>query len=172
MLKDSWKRIAGIYSLENGNIAAVWLAHDPDTDTVHVFDAALYQLSGLAEIASALNGHGRYIPICWADKDVRDALEENGCNMMRDPCKDSPGFAEMVSKGIDERMRTGRFRVDSRLAEWKKEYESYYREDAKVPTTSHPLMIATRFAMSQIKYGTAPSSARSRKNLAPKMAIV
>ena len=82
-------------------------------------------------------------------------------------------MTEVLSRNISERMRTGRWKVDERLADWLDEYRSFFREDAKVPTSSHPLMTATRHAMSQIDYAKAQRTSRSHtKNYQPEIVIV
>ena len=81
MIEDHWQRIAGIHKKPNGEIAAVWLARDPDTDVVRVYDACLFKKEVLAVIAEGLNARGRWVPISWKDKELAAALDERGCNM-------------------------------------------------------------------------------------------
>ena len=81
-----------------------------------------------------------------------DRLLDRGCNTLPEPSKQTPVLAEAISREITERMRTGRFKVNSRLAEWLDEYKSFIREDGQVPLKSHPLMSATRHAVADLDY--------------------
>lgn len=122
-------------------------------------------------IAEGLNARGRWIPIAWTDKDISDKLLERGCNMLYEPCKDTPSISEVVSRDIWERMRTGRFKVDKRIREWLDEYRTFYRKDQKVPSGTHPLMAATRHAVSQLDMAKRQ---RQLKNTAqfPRVAMI
>jgi hypothetical protein len=126
-------------------------------------------------IADALNNHGRWVPIAWesSGKEFIDRLLDRGCNTLPEPSKQTPVLAEAVSRDIMERMRTGRFRVDRRLAEWLDEYRSFTREEGQVPLKSYPLMSATRHAMADLEYARVRE--RRGKNAAanyPKVAII
>jgi hypothetical protein len=69
-------------------------------------------------------------------------------------------------------MRTSRFRVDKRVAEWLNEYRNYYRDNAKVPLEGFPLMAATRHAIEMLHYARADSSGQKRKPCVPKLSVV
>lgn len=173
MINPEWKRIAGIHVQDEGQIGAVWLAHDKERDQIHVYDACMFRQEVLAVIAEGLNCRGRSIPIAWESKskDMADKLLDRGCNMVYEEHKDTPEVAEIVSREIWERMRTGRFKADKRLKEWIDEYQSFYREDSKIPTGASPLMSATRYAVAQLDYAKGQIS-RKTKLSAPKLAIV
>ena len=36
MIQDDWQRVGGIHVDDAGDIAAVWLARNPDDDVIHV----------------------------------------------------------------------------------------------------------------------------------------
>lgn len=173
MIDSNWKRIAGVHVQGEGEIAAVWMAHETDADRLHLYDCCIFRREVLAVIAEGINCRGRWIPIAWHEeaKDIADKLLDRGCNMLPEPCKDTEAMAEVVSREIWERMRTDRFKVDKRLAEWLDEYRSFYREDSQVPRTSHPMMSATRHAVSQLEFARRQAK-RSEKRVYPKMAIV
>lgn len=152
MIDPQWRRIAGIACDEDGTIGAVWMAQERDTDKIHLYDACIFRREVMAVISEGINCRGRWIPVAWADKDkdISESLLEKGCNMLHDPFKDSPSLAEVASRDIWERMRTGRFKVDRRLSEWIEENKQYRRNEGKIPRM--PLMDATRIAISQINY--------------------
>lgn len=172
MIKPHWKRISGVHSLTNGTIGAVWLAWDGDTDLIHVYDACLFKREVLAVIAEGINARGRWIPVAWQSKEVSDKLYERGCNMMADASDETDAIAEMVSRDIWERMRSGRFKVDKRLKEWLDEYQTFKRDGAKVPRDSHPLMGATRHAMAELRSAKAEQSSKPNQKNYRRVAIV
>ncbi len=173
MIKPNWKRIAGIHSLEDGTLGAVWLAHDRDTDVVHVYDCALFKNEVLAVISEGLNARGRSIPVAWGPsaKELAQALLERGCQTLPEPVSDTPEMAEVLSREVDARLRSGRLKADKRLSEWLDEYRSFYREDSQIPRNSHPLMSATRFAIASLQFGRAEQSFSTAKLKYPKRAI-
>jgi hypothetical protein len=174
LISSEWKRIAGVHLKEEGDIAAIWLAHDKDADVIHVYDACTFRLEVLPVIAEGLNARGRWIPVAWdsESKAMSDKLLDRGCNMLRDPNENSPAVAEVISREIWERMRTGRFKVDKRLKNWTDEFSAFQRENSKVPTRTFPLMAATRHAMSQLTYARRLQSTKSKPAQAARIAIV
>ena len=173
MIDSSYRRIAGVHVQEDGTVAAVWVALDKDTDCVHLYDCAKFSREVLAVIGEGLNARGRWIPIAWekSAKDMADKLLDRGCNMLPEPSTDTDAMAEVVSRDVWERMRTDRFKVDKRLAEWLDEYRTFYREDSQVPKTGHPLMSATRHAISQLEYARRQMKGKKTVNY-PKVAMI
>jgi hypothetical protein len=175
MIKDHWRRIAAIHCQDSdGKLAAVWLAFDGDTNVAHLYDCAVFANEVPAVIAEGMNARGRWIPVAWEAqaKPVMQMLLDRGVNMLPDPSDPTPAEIEVVSREIRQRMRTGQFRVDKRLAEWLDEYRAFYRQDAQVPTSSYPLMSATRLAVSQLEWARAQIPFGARRNIFPKVAIV
>lgn len=174
MIEPNWKRIAGIHVQDDGTIAVVWLAHDKDADTVHLYDACVFRREVLAVISEGLNARGRWIPVAWEDsaKDMAEKLLERGSNTLPEGYKDTDAIAEVHSRDIWGRMRSGRFKVDRRLKEWLDEFQSFNRQDSKVPRDSHPLMAATRHAMAQIQFARRQAPKRGQNINYPKAAIL
>lgn len=171
MIDDSWKRIGGIHVSDDGTTAAVWIAHDPAADVIHLYDTCVFKVEVLAVVAEGLNARGRKFFVAWNNKEMADQLLSKGCNMSPDPVDDSDSMAEMISRDIWERMRTGRFKVERRLQDWQAEFKSFNRDGNKVPRDSHPLMAATRHAISQLAFARSNSSAASKINY-PKVATI
>jgi hypothetical protein len=173
VIDPTWRRIAGVHVQDDGTLAAVWMALDKSSDVIHLYDACLFRREVLAVIAEGLNARGRWIPVAWEgrSKDMADTLLDRGVNVIPEPVKDAQAAAEVVSRDIWERMRTGRFKVDKRLAEWLDEYKAFYRQDSQVPLTGHPLMSATRYAVEQLPYARRQASSRQSINY-PNLAIV
>lgn len=174
MIAPEWRRICGLHVQDEGTIAAVWLAHDKSSDVVHAYDACLFQREVLAVIAEGLIARGRWIPIAWHKdaKDIADKLLDRGVNMLPEPSEDTAAMAEVLSRDVWERMRTGRFKVDKRLANWLDEHRGFNRQDSQVPRESFPLMSATRHAVAMLYYARRQAP-RGRKSVNyPKVSMI
>jgi len=167
------KRIAGIHADAEGLLAAVWLAHDKIADLVTVYDCCIFRSEVFAVIGEGLNARGRWIPIAWENKaeEIGKKLQERGCNLLHEPVKETPALAEVTSREIWERMRTGRFKVDKRLAEWLDEFDLFTKQEGKIPVDSSPLMAATRYAIGQLAYARRLQSPRKTTSY-PKVAMI
>lgn len=172
MIPDHWKRVAGMYVRDDGDIGCVWVAHDKDRDLVHLYDACLFQREVIAVIADALNARGRFIPVAWAHKEMADALLDRGVNMLPEKCDDSDAAAEIAARDVWVRMRTSRFKVERALQDWAQEFETYNREAQKVPRDTHPLMSATRYAVQMLPYARRSAVKARGGALYPKVATV
>jgi hypothetical protein len=172
-LSDQNKRIAAFHVEEDGKIAAVWMGVDPMADLVTLYDCCLFNAEVLPVISEGMNARGRWIPIAWESKskDMSDSLLNRGCNMLYDPVKETPELAEMLTREIWERMRTGRFKVEKRLGEWLKEFELFGKKDGKIPVSAFPLMAATRYAIASLKDAKRLKSPAKQK-LAPRISIL
>lgn len=174
MMQPEWRRIAGIHVQNDAEMGVVWLAHDKTTDTIHLYDACLFKREVMAVIAEGLNARGRWVPIAWESsaKDFAEKLLERGCNTLHDPVSETEAMAEVLTRDISERMRTGRFKVDKRLAEWLTEFKSHRRDDSKVPRTSSPLMSATRYAVAALEYARRQGPKSKTGNNFPRLSIL
>lgn len=155
-------------------MAAVWMGHDKLADVITLYDSCLFNSEVLPVIAEGLNARGRWIPIAWMEKakSMADELLKRGCNTLYDPVKETPEVAEMLSREILERMRTGRFKVEKRLGEWLKEAELFSKQEGKVPVSAFPLMAATRYAIASLHEAKKLKSTATPKLLYPKVAIL
>lgn len=176
MIQSHWRRIGGLHMSADGQLAAVWLAHDKDTDTIHLYDACVFKREVPAVIAEGINARGRWIPIAWEkdSKELAENLLDRGCNTLpeSDAVKDTEQMAEITSRDIQERMRSGRFKVEKRNKEWLDEFDSFQRQDTKVPRDSHPLMAATRHAMASLNWAKRQSSNKKAQKASPDLAII
>lgn len=173
-MNPQWKRIAGLEVEGDGLAAVVWLGHDKLSDVVTLYDCCKFNAEVLPVIAEGLNARGRWIPIAWngKDEDFSDSLLDRGCGVLYDGVKESPQSAEMTSREISERMRTGRFKVDKRMAEWLQEFELFGKQGGKIPTSGYPLMAATRYAISQLEFAKRLQNPVKRKTNAPRFATI
>ena len=161
-MNRGWGRICGLHVQASGQVACVWLAHDKDADTVHLYDEYLSSRDVIAIQADAIKARGAYIPVAWAkdQKEYIAQLDKRGVNVLLedDVAKNSDAIAEMISLEIHERMETGRFRVKKHLERWLDEYKNYQREASKVPLDTHPLQSATRHAVFCLQYARSQSA--------------
>lgn len=174
MIDPTWRRIAGLHIQEDGDAGVVWLAWDQMADVIHLYDAAIFRREVLAVIAEGISARGRWIPVGW-HKDAAPFVEkllDRGINTLPEPCADSQSTAEVVSREVWQRMRSSRFRVDQRVGEWLAEFNTFYRDESKVPREGFPLMAATRHAIEMLQYARAQSSVGSKRPNYVKVAIV
>lgn len=174
MIPDDWPRIAGVHITDGGEVAVVWMAYERDKDTIHLYDCAIFRREVLAVVAEGINARGRWIPVSWASKakTFADDLLSRGCRMDVDGCDIDDAMIEVLSRTIWERMRSSRWRVDKRLAEWLDEFKGFQRVAGKVPVTGYPLMAATRIALMTMDRARRHDTAPRRGALYPKVAVL
>jgi len=176
MIREDWKRIAGMHVTDAGDIAVVWLALDRETDTLHLYDCAVFRHETWPVIGEGIAARGRYIPLVWVKKakPVAEELEKRGIKVLEDKyvLSDDDALAEVTSNGIRSRMRSHRFKINKSCVEWLDEYKTYFRDDTTVPRDSHPLMAATRHAVAQLEWARPLRRKKADTRRAPKLAIV
>ena len=173
MIEGTWKRVAGLHVQDDGDIAVVWTAHDKDTDTIHLYDAAMFKQEIMAVIAEGLNARGRWIPIAYPEKakEIAEELLKRGCNTLPEAYKETDAVREMTARDIQERMRSSRFKVDKRLQNWQDEFKTFYRDESQIPK-GFPLMSATRHAIANLEWAKSNMRRRSNQRNYSRMAIV
>jgi len=145
---------------------------DPDDVVVRLVDSCVFKREVLAVVAEGLNARGRWIPVAWDDKDISEKLLDRGCNMLPDSCYESATMADVAAREVLELMRTGRFKVRKELVNWLDEYKTFQLENGNVPRGTHPLMAATRHAVSQLEYARALQSMKASNKTYPKVAMI
>lgn len=169
-----WKRICGLQVQADGQLAAVWIAVDPRSDRITLYDCLQQKREVLAVQAQAIRARGKWIPVAWpegAEEITGRLLNDYGVNILPESVTDSDQVAETVSLDIWERMRTGRFKVAPELSAWLQEYETFQRRDLKIPRESHPLMTATRLATAMLPYARAEAALETKRPAKPKLRI-
>lgn len=171
VIPSHWPRIVGLDYGWDHPTAAVWMALDRDTDTIHVYDCYRVSEQPIAVHAAAVRARGAWIPVSWPhdglqhDKGAGVQLTEQyrsaGCNMLAEMATfpDSPehtGTSRVsVEAGISElldRMLTGRFKVAAHLEDWWMEFRLYHRKDGKLVKVQDDLLSATRYGMMMLRY--------------------
>lgn len=172
-----WPRICGLDFGWDHPTAAVWMAWDRDTDTVHVYDAYRVKEATPVIHGATIKAKGAWIPVAWPhdglqhDKGSGDALAEQyrklGVNMLKDKATHAPAPGEKEGSGGNgveaglmhmlDRMQTGRLKVAKHLHDWWEEFRLYHREDGKVVKEGDDLMSATRYGLMMLRHAKVNS---------------
>lgn len=171
-IPDHWPRICGIDFGWNHNFAAAWLAIDPDTDTIYVYDVFVQKEATPAMHSVSMRTRGQWIPVAWPhdglqhDKGSGVALNKQykaaGVNMMAMKAT-WPDGSNSVEAGIMEmleRMQTGRLKIFRHLHDWLSEYRIYHRKDGKIVKEDDDAISATRYAIMMKRYAKVNQSQR------------
>lgn len=161
-----WRRIIGI-DLGGGDhpTAAVAMAHDTETDEIHVYACYKGKDPRIAIHASAIKTWGQ-LPVAWP-KDAytrdrnsgtrfADLYREEGIRMLHEHTQFIDGTVS-VEPGIAEilnRMVRGKFKVAYQLSDWWDEFKLYHRSNGAIVKKYDDLMDATRYAMMSLRYAT------------------
>jgi phage terminase large subunit-like protein len=173
-IPEHWPRVAGLDFGWNHPTACVWIAIDPESDTIYVYDTYPKNKETATIHSAAINSRPKYIPIAWpkdglqSDKgsgvSLAEQYRDHGCNMLHDWIrnKKAPGDTGKGNNAIEpgimdilQRMETGRFKVFNHLYEWFQEFRSYHRKDGKIEPIRDDLMSATRYATMAVMFAIA-----------------
>lgn len=135
----------------------VWVAYNPDNDTIYVYDAYKKEGEIPAVHASIIKSRGKDIPIIYphdgdntekgSGKTLAEMYTESGVLMIgKFTNPDGTNFVEPALMEMLERFRTGRLQVFSNLAPWFEEFRRYHRKKGKIHKEFDDLMDATRYA--------------------------
>jgi phage terminase large subunit-like protein len=171
-IPSHWPRINGLDFGWDHPTAAVWLAWDRDTDTVHLYGTYRVKEATPVVHAAAIKSKGDWIPVAWPhdglqhDKGSGEALREQyaklGVNMLPDKATHPPAKGEPEGSGGNgveagvlemlDRMQTGRLKVAAHLNDWWEEFRLYHREDGKIVKENDDLMSATRYGIMMLRH--------------------
>ena len=182
-LPKHWPRIAGLDFGWDHPTAAVWLAWDRDTDTVHLYDAYRVKEATPVIHAATIKAKGAWIPVAWPhdglqhDKGSGEALAQQyrdlGVAMLKDKATHPPAKGEKEGTGGNgveaglmdmlDRMQTGRLKVAKHLEDWWEEFRLYHRDEGKVVKEGDDLMSATRYGLMMLRHAKVGVSPQGRK---------
>jgi phage terminase large subunit-like protein len=168
-----WKHLIGLDLGHGGGetahpTAAVWLAHDPDSDILYVYGSYRRKGGSIPEHANVLRQRG-IAPIAWphdalaadkfSGKTIASHYKAQGLLMLSDHAQ-WPDGSNSVWAGIAElqnRMEGGRFKVFSNCFDWMEEYRSYHMEvddrgKTKIVAIDDDLLSATRYGVMMLRY--------------------
>lgn len=175
-----WPRIAGLDLGWDHPTAAVWLAIDRDTDTVHVYDEYKMREQTPVVHAAAIRFRGAWVPMAWphdgqqadlgSGRIIAQQYREQGVNMLKSHAthpaergkKEGTGGYSLEAgvMAMLDRMQTGRFKVSNTLTQWLEEYSTYYREDGKIIKRGDDLLSATRVAIMSLRFARCKTPER------------
>lgn len=164
---DHWARIVGLDIGWDHPTAAVWMAHDRDTDTVHVTDCYRVREETPVVHSAAIMARGKWIPVAWPhdglqhDKgsgvELAQQYKNQGVAMLGERATfddGSNGVEAGVIKMLD-RMKTGRLKVAAHLNDWWEEFRLYHRKDGVLVKEADDLMSATRYGLMMLRHAAA-----------------
>lgn len=165
-LPRHYRRLVGLDVGVSHPTAAVWIAYDPDTDTIYVYDTYKKQDPFISTHAAALILKGDWIPVSWphdaikgqsAGESIADQYRKLKVNMLPESArtyddKGGPQAVEPIIHEMLERMRTNRLKVFSTLRDWFIEKANYHRKDGKPVDYMDDLMKATMYAIMMIRF--------------------
>lgn len=155
----SWPQLGGMDFGWDHPFAAVRMAWDRDNDVLYV--TACHRVREQTPVlhAGALRAWGDWLLWAWPhdglqhDKGSGEQLAQQyraqGLRMLPERATFADG-SNGVEAGVIEmldRMRTGRLKVFSHLADWFEEFRLYHRKDGLIVKKNDDLLSATRYAM-------------------------
>ena len=170
-----FRRICGLDHGVQHPAALAWVAYDPDTDTVYVYDTWKQSDTTIADRVQAWRQRGDWIPVAWPhdvgarDKGVTgrpfaDLYAEHGMKMLpysarMDPQTGGSQPREPIIESVYSRMKTGRFKVFRTCRAWISEQQRYHRKDGQVVDEDDDLISATHYAVMELR------NARQEENM-------
>lgn len=163
-LPMEWKKLWGCdFGIEHP-FAAVLIAWDVDTDTIHILNGIRIQgVEGPLVHATAMKPIGGNVWVAWPhDGNERDVEGEDLAYKYRKAgLRMRPSHATWASGGygtevgiyeMDERMRTGKLKVNRLFMPWFEEFRMYHRKDGQIVKVQDDIMSATRIAIMDKRY--------------------
>ncbi len=175
-IPEHWPRIAGIDFGYTHPTAVVWVALDPETSIIYVYDCLRIEKREIVEIAPYINQRdGATTPIAWPHDgnkqfgmgdSIQGQYRMYGVNLLKDKFSNPPKEGQTEGKGgiqvmpglveMSTRFKEGRLKVFSHLGEWFDEFRNYHHKDHKIVDIDEDLMSATRYAVMSIRHAERP----------------
>lgn len=161
-----WKKLWGIDFGIGHPFGAVLMLWDVDNDVIHLHHAIRITDALPIQHAAAMKPVGADVPVAWPHdggerrddgKPMSDHYKRHDLKML-DSHATWPDGGISTEAGIlemDDRMRSGRFKVAAHLSEWFEEFRFYHRKDGKIVKIKDDLMSATRIAVMSKRHGRA-----------------
>jgi len=177
-----WRRICGLDHGIQHPAALVWLAHDPDTDTVYVYDTWKSSDTTIADRVQAWRKRGDWIPVAWphdvgsrdkgvSGKPFASIYENYGMKMLGRSARmhENTGGAQPREPIIEEiygRMKMGQFKVFSNCRDWISEQQRYHRKDGQVVDRDDDLISATHYGVMDLRHAVSGYRAEPMRTVA------
>lgn len=155
-----WVKLWGIDFGIGHPFAAALLLWDRDNDVIHIHHVIRIADALPIQHAAAMKPIGASVPVAWpADgtqrrddgKPLSDHYKRHGLLMLPEHATWPEGgySTEAGILEMDERMRSGRFKVARHLSEFFDEYRFYHRKDGQVVKIKDDILSAVRIAVMQ-----------------------
>lgn len=162
---DTWPQLVAMdFGWHDHPTAAVRLAHDVQSDVVHVTACYRQSEQPLPVYAAAIRSLGK-LPVAWPhdglqfDKSsgvqIANLYKRHGLRMLTEHAQFPDDRKNGVEAAIQEtltRMQTRRLRVDGNLHDWLEEFRMYHRKDGKPVPERDDLMKATHYGLMMLRY--------------------
>lgn len=163
----TWRRIAGLDIGIDHPTCVVWLAHNPVTNEIIVYDEYSKEGQGVLYHAAAIKQRGEWIPIAWPhdalqkDKgtaiDITEQYEEQGVNMLPISARyaDDKGggqATEPIISRINEMLKTGQIKISKRCIKLLAEMRQYHRKDGAIVREKDDCISAFHYAVMMLRY--------------------
>lgn len=175
-IPSHWSRIAGIDFGYTHPTAVVWVAVEPNSGTVYIYDVLRIEKREIVEIAPYINQRDSgLIPIAWPHDgnkqfgmgdSIQGQYRMYGVNLLKDKFTNPPKEGQEEGKGgiqvmpglvdMSTRMKEGRLKVFDHLEEWFAEFRNYHHKDHKIVDKDDDIMAATRYAVMSIRHAERP----------------
>ena len=171
---------------KNHPTAFAWLAWDRDTDVVYLYDCYRRAEAEPSIHAEACKRRGKWIPVAWPHdgvntdktngKAIRDVYLEHGVNMLShcasyDEKKLGAQPVEPIILEMQERMKTGRFKVWNTCVEWFEEFRSYHRKNGKVVAHHDDVLKASMYGLMMLRWSSPNIEQRPRMTAASGLSL-
>jgi phage terminase large subunit-like protein len=160
-----WAKLWGIDFGIGHPFAAALILWDKDNDVIHVHHVLRISDALPIQHAFAMKQIGASVPVAWP-KDGADREKSTGETLVSGYKKHGlwtlPDHATWPDGGVsteagilemDERMRSGRFKVAAHLAEFFDEYRFYHRKDGQIVKIKDDILSAVRIAVMMKRAG-------------------
>jgi len=181
-IPEHYRRVCGLDHGLQHPAALAWLAYDPDTDIVYLYDTWKQSDTTISDRVQAWKQRGDWIPVAWPhdvgarDKGVTgrpfaEIYENYGMKMLTHSARMNPDTGgaqprEPIIEAVYTRMRTGRFKVFQSCRDWLSEQQRYHRKDGQVVDMDDDLISATHYALMELRNAVPYYSARVTQSVA------
>lgn len=151
---------------------------DRDNDVIHVHDAWRIADQTPVQHAARMKTNAVTVPVAWPqDGTAREKSGETVSKLYKDQgllmCDSHATFedggygTEAGVLEMDERMKTGRFKVARHLSDWFEEYRFYHRKKGLIVKVKDDIMSATRIGVMAKRFGKAVQLGSRKKQHRP-----
>lgn len=171
-IPDHWPRICGIDFGIDHPFAASWLAWDRDNDVVYLYDSYKIKRETPPVHSSAIKRKGDWIPVVWPHDGLQedkgsgiplaDYYRDEGLNLLEEKFSNPPSDLQKEGQGgngveigliaMNDRMKTGGFKVFSTCYDFFEEKSTYHRKEGKLIKLNDDVISSCRYAIQSLRF--------------------